>query len=422
MTRAAHPQPTHSARAEQAGFTLVELMVAMTGGLFLSIVVFALSRDATRFYQSESRAANATLAGVTGFERLSNDIARAGHLVTPNIESDPRVCNRPDATWPGMIRSLRAITVDTSDELADETEVKQAGLTPMSIVLAGALDVSEELSVNHVGPNAAGGFTVTIRPDSPAAARLGIRVGAANVANNLRVLQSMFQPGGIPANSRAVRITQLDGMEQYGLVTGVVSDPLLQVTLAGAPALLFRSNAADAVQCGFRGFSTGSTINVVNFIRYELRAMAGESGSAYASLFAASRSAGLPYEERRVELIREELTPAGASIAESLEIIAEYAVDLQFSALQATSALDPTLLVPAPGTITAAFGSTQLLRGLTARLSVRSREADRAADVAGMPAGDLYRIGLGSGGTAPFARVRTFQAHIPLRNLEGANW
>ena len=40
------------------GFTLVELMVAMTGGLFLSIVVFALSRDASRFYQRESRIAN----------------------------------------------------------------------------------------------------------------------------------------------------------------------------------------------------------------------------------------------------------------------------------------------------------------------------------------------------------------------------
>ena len=39
--------------------------------------------------------------------------------------------------------------------------------------------------------------------------------------------------------------------------------------------------------------------------------------------------------------------------------------------------------------------------------------------------GDLYRIQVGGGGTsgtAPFARVRTFQSDIPLRNLEGANW
>jgi len=57
------------------GFTLVELMVAMTGGLFLSIVVFAVSRDASRFYQREIRVANATITGVSGFERLVSDLA-----------------------------------------------------------------------------------------------------------------------------------------------------------------------------------------------------------------------------------------------------------------------------------------------------------------------------------------------------------
>ena len=79
----------------------------MTGGLFLSIVVFALSRDASRFYQRESRVANATLSAVSGFERLSSDIARAGHLVTPDIEHDPKVCNRPAANWPAMMQKLR---------------------------------------------------------------------------------------------------------------------------------------------------------------------------------------------------------------------------------------------------------------------------------------------------------------------------
>ncbi len=32
------------------GFTLVELMVALSGGLFVTVVVFALARDASRFY------------------------------------------------------------------------------------------------------------------------------------------------------------------------------------------------------------------------------------------------------------------------------------------------------------------------------------------------------------------------------------
>jgi type II secretory pathway pseudopilin PulG len=407
-------QLTRSVYAGQAGFTLVELMVAMTGGLFLSIVVFALSRDASRFYQSETRAANATLAGVTGFERLSNDIARAGHLISPNIDNDPRVCNRPQS-WPALLQNLRAISLDTSDITG--TELETAGIDPMAIVLAGSLDVTEELPINHVGPNADGAMAVTLREDTPAARRLNLRTGVANVAHNKAVLLSLFRPGG---TGRAVRITQLDGMEQYAIVADVVSEPLLQITLLPTPALQFRSSAGGTVQCGFRGFTTGGSINVINFVRYQLRSMISDSN--YASLFAASAAAGLPYEAGRVELTREELTPAGALMAGTREIVAEYAVDLQFAVKQATSSLNPALTEPAPATITATYGSTQLLRGVHVRFSVRSREADREADVSGMPAGDIYRIGLGSDGLKPYARVRTFQADVPLRNLEGANW
>jgi len=56
------------------------------------------------------------------------------------------------------------------------------------------------------------------------------------------------------------------------------------------------------------------------------------------------------------------------------------------------------------------------------RLSVRSREADREADILPGPgvAAGFYRIGLGPDGTAPFARVRTVQADIALRNQMGA--
>ncbi|HKY37582.1 MAG TPA: prepilin-type N-terminal cleavage/methylation domain-containing protein [Polyangiaceae bacterium] len=416
MARRFDPQLSSSVRAEQAGFTLVELMVAMTGGLFLSIVVFALSRDASRFYQSETRAANATLAGVTGFERLSNDIARAGHLISPNITNDPRVCNRPESTWPVKLFNLRAITLGTSGKITG-TELAAAGIQPMAIELAGSLDVTEELPINHVGPNADGAMAVTLRDDTPAFRRLGLKTGVANKEHNKAVLLSLFKPGG---TGRAVRITQLDGMEQYAIVADVISESLLQITLRPDPKLQFRTSTAS-VQCGFRGFTTGGTINVINFIRYELRPMILAPG-AYASLFDASGHGAPEYEKGRVELVRFELDPEGDEMDNTLEIVSEYAVDLQFSVKQATSALNPALIEPGPTTITGTYGFTQWLRGVHVRFSVRSREADRQADVTGMPAGDLYRIGLGASAGAPFARVRTFQADVPLRNLEGANW
>ena len=85
---------------------MVELMVALMGGLFISLAVFALARDSGRFYQSEVRIANATVGGLLGFERLRTDIARAGLMSSPNINHDPAVCTKPDGTWPANLSKL----------------------------------------------------------------------------------------------------------------------------------------------------------------------------------------------------------------------------------------------------------------------------------------------------------------------------
>ena len=75
---------------------------------------------------------------------------------------------------------------------------------------------------------------------------------------------------------------------------------------------------------------------MINFVRYELRPMVADP--AYAELYRASGiDGGLPYEGGRVELVRTELSPAGEPILTTREIISEYAVDLQFTAVQATS-------------------------------------------------------------------------------------
>ena len=57
-------------RGHRRGFTLVELMVAVTGGLFVSLAVFAISRQTGRFYTRETRVTDATLASMVGFERI----------------------------------------------------------------------------------------------------------------------------------------------------------------------------------------------------------------------------------------------------------------------------------------------------------------------------------------------------------------
>jgi hypothetical protein len=401
-----------------AGFTLVELMVAMTGGLFLSIVVFALSRDASRFYQSESRIANATLAGVSGFERLANDVARAGHMSTPNIDTDPHVCNRPADGWPAMLHHLRALIIEEDTASTDDTEVGAAGIKPKGIVISGALNTAEVLTTRSVAEEGEG-WQISVNLATPAAARVGLSPADSATAANLAILQSIFMTG---SSGRIVRL-RAKGLDLYTVASSVAtSTGLGLVNLAGNPKL-FRIQSGGA-QCGIDGQAKDMDISVIDLVRYNIRSMTADP--AYAALFKASGlgtsgTAGvLPYEAKRAELVRVELTPGGEEIAATREIVGEYAVDLQLSAWRARSAIDPAL-IPVEEELSDTYGFTQLVRGVHVRFSVRSREADRDRGISG-GANDLYRIPLGPSKGPPFARVRTFQSDIALRNLEGSQW
>jgi prepilin-type N-terminal cleavage/methylation domain-containing protein len=415
MQRRRYFSPRLRARQVSRGFTLVELMVALTAGLFISIVVFALSRDTTRFYQSETRVANATLAGTSGFTRLTSDLARAGHLISPNISADPRVCNRPQAGWPARLLNLRSVIIDAAPGGLVGTDPLIAGFDPMAVEIAGALDNTEEFPIRSIAPDGAGGWNVYLQTLAPAMTRIGFVQGGPD---NLTALRNVFLAAD--GSGRAVRIVDKEGMEQYALVRGVTIVPELIVQIAGTPALLFRS--AGGTMCGFKGFNTGATINTINFVRYTLRRLKGVAGNPYEQLFAAADENGPhAFEANRTELVRVELEPvAGTEIPGSLEIVSEYAMDLQLQPIAAQAPNNPALQFTAPGVVTATYGLTQLVRGLRVQLVVRSREPDRDADI---PGGQLlYRASLTANGGGPFARLRTFQSHIPLRNQQGANW
>jgi hypothetical protein len=415
-------------RRASAGFTLVELMVAMTGGLFLALAVFALSRDASRFYQQELRLANATLAGLSGFERLSADVARAGHLVTANIDADPHVCNRPQANWPAMLRSLRAVLIETDTSALNGTEVQEAGISPKGIVVAGALNMPEVLTTASVIQDGAGRWEISLDTATPAAARIGLSPDNTAMANNLAVLNATFMPGAV---GRIVRLRK-KGWDQYAVVSGVRAEQgpvtaLALINLADTPAIV--RPASGGTQCGIEGNGSRMDVSVIDLVRYDIRPMVNDL--SYKALFKASGlgtggGGSLPYEGKRAELVRVELNPEGVEIDATREIVGEYAVDLQIDPWGATGAADPTV-IPIVASVNNTYASTQQLRGLHLRVSVRSREADRMSPVTGIAGGsahDLYRIGLTlpATGEKVYARVRTFQSDIPLRNLENNTW
>lgn len=388
-------------RARRArGFTLVELMVALSGGLFLSVIVFTLARDTSRFYQRESRIASATLGGIVGFERLKRDIARAGYLSTPNAMTDPFVCGRPEPGWPVMLRRLASLRINADGSpLSGNADISANGVTPDEIILAGSYSATDEFPVEGSGN------TLVIQDASSGAmARLGY-LSLANATEQTALLQSVFGEG------RGVRfLDNNSGRSYFGEIESVQGGPSPRITLT---APLFGSAAG----CPLPGHIEGS-VSVINFVRYRIEQLAPDTGGPFEPLFAASDST-LPGEANRTELVRQELNVDGEPIDGTLELVAEYAVDLDFEvgALVGTAI---NQLGPAGwGSIFAAdedlVGAPQRVRTVRARLSVRSREADRESAISG----GLFRFRLGEN---QYARVRTFQADIALPNQLGVTW
>jgi Tfp pilus assembly protein PilW len=398
---------SRAAGSGERGFTLVELMVALTGGLFLSIVVFALSRDATRFYQREGRMASATLAGMVGFERLKGDIERAGYLSTPNIQTDPSLADAINAGMPAGLSTLAGvrITPDTPTLTANAAYVLNAAagqtLTPDQIVLSGSYSATDEFPI----ADASTGQTIFLQVNTPSMARLGyLNAGSSNA--QLALLQNVF--GATPG--LILRVKDQAGRLHFGQITAVNGGNQPSITLNNPLTNL-------------HGFEVGSSANVVNLVRYRVMDLQNDAteGPAWAPLFVASQ--GAPGETTRTELVRDQLDATGTPIAGTTDVVAEYAVDMQFSVVGQVLAYTPGLVQSTPGdaVFTKFFAANSLgdrpqgVRSVRVRLSVRSREADRTTGIAG----GLYRFQVDANS---WARVRTFEADVALPNQAGVQW
>lgn len=415
-------------------FTLVELMVALTGGLIFSVFVFMLTRDVSRFFRNETGLSDATTALLAGYQRLRADVQRAGFLASPNFAKDIGRCpartpttgavnttNISGGTWAtyDLLRDLAIARLDAG--ATTSTWLTANGLAPDELTLYGNYTTADQYPVRSYS-----GQNIYLDPNSEELARAGYDssgTGSAAAA----VLQRIFAAGTI------LRVVSADtGEEQYTIVTAAAA------ATAGAPILTIPATTlvakSSTTSCGIRGLGADLLVNPVNIIRYRLGSLS--DNAAFAALYGGTGgSAGADAAWPRLDLLREELNPNSALDPLSQEIVAEFAVDFRVG-VQVTNATTGALETYPEGNAnlnrflgqstvapaTEANNGPQLIRALQPRLAIRSRVPDRQGSIAG----GLYRVPLttGSGGTAAsdYARVRTLQSFIATRNTRNRVW
>jgi prepilin-type N-terminal cleavage/methylation domain-containing protein len=418
-------------RAYERGFTLVELLVATVAGVLVSMAAFLLSKNASRFFQHEARIASAQLAVTLGMNRITADLQRASFQSTPNIQADPMRCGAI-ATYPAGLQQLAGIQIRQNGSFADHgTQIQQSidnGFSPDSIVIGGTIGTTEVFPLRTV-TSGGGSLNLYLQTGSGPVTRT---LNAATVTGS--TVTDIFRAG------RILRIVDKENHAEYGVIDGVDTTQLaagmLIVRTRPNPAIPIKSNTQP---CGISiGFETGALVSPVARVRYDLRSLLTDAN--YGALVAPAPGTpdAVTGDSGRTELVRVELDETGAEIATTLELVAEYAVDLKFGISTAAIPLagnytQASLIrypMPSANAYTiaapiAAGGTPQRITSVQVRLSTRSRAPDRQNDLPTNPGPDGRRTRFllkPVPGTFNYARLRTLYADVALQNQGGVAW
>jgi len=438
--------PIRAPRRHRRGFTLVELIVAMAAGLFVAMAAVLLAKGATRFFQHEARVSAAHMSAMLGMGRLTADLQRAGFRSSPNVikeRANGGLCGDP-TPWPEGMRRLAGVHIRRQGSAIDHIgQLDQSianGFRPDAIVIGGSLNTVEEFRFNSVecGP---GGCVVNLQSESSAMTRTRLRNEGGGE--------------GFDQIFRARRLLRLrfDGQTKY--LYGVIQ----QLDIVGAPpaeTIRVRLESVPGIplfdgDCGVRAVNGGGGYaNPVARVRYDIRSLAGHL--RYGPLVTPVNPA-VTGDNGRTELVRVELDEANVEIPETLELIAEYAVDLKFGLAAATESGIPEQRNPVitrypitmpegsdvyniAAEVTDLGARPERIRSVQVRLSTRTRAPDRSVDLEKRADGRKLRFVLPGivpsvnndtdpvppGAPDVYARLRTFYTDVALPNQAGVEW
>jgi hypothetical protein len=454
------PDRLARSRGRRAGFTLVELTVALVAGLIVALGIVGLSREATRTFHEEVRSSAAEATLRTAIDRLRADLQRAGYMSAANImATDPHIAhafNQNNVFTIGAamngIRRLAGIHLLPSGSLAATLALSQLqvpALSPDAIEIGGNMTSSEQFEVQTLGPSPASAncTRLTLSANSPALFRV-MAIGAP--ASQSAELNNMFQPDG--AGQFIVRLVDDTGRAQFlatcvgtptaGIATGTGWVDVATDTATTPVLTPTATNTLGGVTATPGG---AAYVNPVQIVRWEIVNSAAEPAQYQNALDSVSLQAGVQ-DPNKFDLVRSFVNAGGTRIDATMEVVAEYAVDLNFAfSVENGTATAPAILTfsfddSVNNQVWAGDVSTNLLptnrpqriRVVRARVVTRTAQADRTVNVGltniastgGASQAFLYRYCLldpctTQDDTLRWARTRTITTEVSLPNQTG---
>jgi hypothetical protein len=432
-------------------------------GLIVAMGIVGLSRSATTTFHEEIRNAAAEGSLRMAMDRMRADLARAGFMSTGNIQTDPSIPKAPSdpnnvqnisVNMKGIL-SLASIHLVPGGSFAQNKLPLSASqptpLAPDYIEIGGNLTTADQFEVAVIQPPSGNCQRILLVPTSPAMYRLNA-VGAAAAADELR---NIFQP--VPKTLTTqfiVRLVDDAGRAQY-LATCPVAVAAGFTTVTGAPQpypyvdidstnTQIRTAQSTQTVSSLNGYAAGRAwVNPVQIVRWEITGPGGTDTEPAQYVNALNNQPLQPgtADPAKYDLMRSFVDATGVLVPETSEIVAEYAVDLDFA-----FAVDQGLDANNPMLVTFGFDNAagnplwardvaqfpqpnrgpERIRIVRVRLVTRTAQPDRTANVpfAGNNPNEefLYRYCVLAPCPSPpdrttrWARARTMTAEVRLPN------
>jgi hypothetical protein len=452
---------------------MVELTVALVAGLIVALAIAGLSKEASRTFNEEVRVSAAEASLRTAVDRLRADLQRAAFMSTPNMQTDPKIATLFGAAnvYPAItggkfagIATLAGIHYQSATKAGTTAnnglalDTVNSAVAPSIMDIGGNMTSVEQFQMQDWLPDSGGCTRINLAATSPAVLRMlnSAPEGGLVDPNADAEMLNIFVP--VSGNQFLVRI--YDDMQRSQFLPTCLNPPGSQnvagmhwpvsatvaapyVWVQGIPLTIANTNGLGGV--GGNG-AARVYVNPVQVVRWEIVGPASTADKEPAA--DTNGLSALPYEAgtgdpNKYDLIRSYLDSSGNFIPTSAEIVAEYAVDLDFAfSVETGDTTGQNSVITTydfgnannqsvadkivAGVVGPATPDPQRIRSVRARLVTRTATADRTLNIAtGAPF--LYRYCLNAGGcptTAAaaalvppqWARTRTAVIEVALPN------